>query len=415
MKTGKCIYCRQETNLNREHVFPKALLQKGTAGWVIHKLCRTCNSRLGELDNVLSKRSHIAYLWDTIQMELGIENEGRHASIYHKRAGGVNPVRIPFPDPLYDNLIVLHERSNSDSHMRDFVYGFSALRPQMILTQYPDGQTSRNIIEENSSNFYTSNKDNISDYDPKEDVFCFFGNTYVFPPEATWHFFKNINEFKSKYMTDFPHTRYDLRIVYPEAVNSWNIVNAFYEALQGETKEIIEENKSLTTGVFKGRIQVIPDPEAEQTIARAIAKVAFHCFLYHYPKYTGHESMFDRLRDFVYNGNGTPADFVMSAKDIEMENLVYDTTEHRHYIRFFVKDDSIGCVIDFFTGLLVGPFSYNVILAGDPDNIHPRCDHVEHVPFSVHPKSPIKRRILPRPELGIIYKPRWNEGILWFP
>lgn len=415
MKIGKCICCRQELELNREHAIPKALLQKGTTGWVIHKLCQTCNSRLGELDNALSKRSHIAFLFDTIQMELGIDNEGGHASIYHKRTGGVNPVRVPFPDPLYDNLIVLHERSDSNSHILEFVYGFSALRPQMILTQYPDGQTSRNIIEENFSKFYTSSKDNISDYDPEEDVFCFFGNTYVFPPDATWHFSENINEFKSKYMTDYPHTRYDLRVVYPEARNAWNKFDEFLNAFKGEERRFIEEDKSLTTEVFKGCLQIIPDPEAEQTIARAIAKVAFHCFLYHYPKYTGHESMFDRIKDFIYNGNGTPTNFVMSAKDIEMENLVYDTTEHRHYVRFFMKDDSIGCVIDFFTGLLVEPFSYNVILAGDPDNTHPQCDRVEYVPFSVHPKSPIKRRILLVSELGLIYQPRRDEGILWFP
>ena len=415
MERGKCIYCKQEKDLNGEHAFPKSLLQKGAPGWVIPKLCKTCNSRLGELDNALSRRSHISFLWDTIQMELGIENEGQHASIYRKRAGGVNPVRVPFPDPLYDNLIVLHERSSPDSHTLDFVYGFSALRPQMILTLYQEGQTSRDIISENLDKFYASNENNISNYDAQEDVFCFFGNTYVFPPEATWRFLKNIDAFKSKYITDFPRTRHNLRVLYPERVNSWDIVDTFYETLQGERKEIIEEDKSLTTGVFTGRIQVVPDPEAEQIMARAIAKVAFHCFLYHYPKYTGHEPMFDRLKDFIYNGNGTPTNFVMSAKDIEMENLVYDTTEHRHYIRFFLKDDSIGCVIDFFTGLLVDPFSYNVILAGDPDNAHPRCDRVEYVPFSVHPKSPLKRRILPISELGIIHQPSWNEGILWFP
>lgn len=413
METGKCIYCGQETDLNREHAFPQSLLQKEVPEWVIHKLCQPCNSNLGKLDNALSKRSHIAFLSDTIQIDLGIENEGLHASIFHKRTGGVNPVRIPFPDPLYDNLIVLHERSRTDNHMLDFTYGFSALRPQMILTLYQEGQTGRDIIEENLDKFYASSEDNISDYDTQEDVFCFFDNTYVFPPEATWRFLKNINEFKSKYMTDFPHTRYDLRAVYPEKRNSWNMVNAFYEALQGKTKEIIKEDKSLTTGIFTGRIQVVPDPEAEQIIARSIAKVAFHCFLYHYPEYTGHEPMFGHLRDFIYNGNGTPTDFVVLAKDIEMENLIYDTTEHRHYMRFFLKDDSIGCVIDFFTGLLFGPCSYNVILAGNPDNAHPRCDLVEYVPFSVHPKSPIKKRILPVSELGIIYKPNWHE-IFWF-
>ena len=415
MKTGRCIYCRQKTDLNREHAFPQSLLQKGTAGWVIHKLCQTCNSDLGQLDNALSRRSHITFLSDTIQMELGIENEGRHIAVYRKRAGGVNPVRIPFPDPLYDNLIVLHERSSSDNHVPDFVYGFSALRPQMILTLYPEGQTSRDIITENFDKFHTSSVGDISDYDAQEDVFCFFGNTYVFPPEATWRFLKNINKFKSKYITDYPRTRYDLQVIYPEAVNSRKIFNDAYEAFQGATKEIIEEDKSLTTGVFTGRIQVVPDPEAEQVIARSIAKVAFHCFLCHYPEYSGHESMFEAVKDFIYNGNGTPTDFVMLAKDIEMENLVYNTTEHRHYFRFFLKDDSIGCVVDFFTGLLVGPFSYNVILAGDPDNTEPRCDRIEYVPYSIHPKSPVKKRIMPRSELGIIHIPRWNEGILWLP
>ena len=415
MKTGRCIYCRQKTDLNREHAFPQSLLQKGTAGWVIHKLCQTCNSDLGQLDNALSRRSHITFLWDTIRMELGTGDEGQHTSIYRKRAGGVNPIRIPFPDPLYDNLIVLHERSRSNSPTLDFVYGFSALRPQMTLTLYQEGQTSKDVITENSDKFDTSSIDNISDYDVQEDVFCFFGNTYVFPPEATWRFLKDIDKFKSKYMTDFPRTRYDLQVVFPEEANAQNIFNNAYEAFQSETKEIIEEDKSLTTGVFTGRIQVVPDPEAEKTITRAITKVAFHCFLCHYPEYTGHESMFEAVKDFIYNGNGTPTDFVMLAKDIEMENLVYNTTEHRHYFRFFLKDDSIGCVVDFFTGLLVGPFSYNVILAGDPDNTEPRCDHIEYVPYSIHPKSPVKKRIMPRSELGIIHIPRWNEGILWLP
>ena len=267
MKIGKCIYCRQETDLNREHAFPQSLLQKGTAGWVIHKLCQTCNSRLGELDNALSRRSHITFLWDTIRMELGTGDEGKHTSIYRKRAGGVNPIRIPFPDPLYDNLIVLHECSRSNSPTLDFVYGFSALRPQMTLTLYQEGQTSRDIITENLDRFYTSNIDNISDYDVQEDVFCFFGNTYVFPPEATWRFLKNIDEFKSKYMADFPRTRYDLQVVYPEEANAQNIFNNAYEAFQSETKEIIEEDKSLTTGVFTGRIQVVVlPPEIRATL-----------------------------------------------------------------------------------------------------------------------------------------------------
>ena len=224
---------------------------------------------------------------------------------------------------------------------------------------------------------------------------------------------KNVDELKSNYLKDYPRTRYDLQLVYPEDKNSWTLVDEFYEGFQSETKEIIPEDKSLTTGVFKGRLQIVPDPEAEKTISRSIAKVAFHYFLYHYPEYTGHESMFDHIKDFIYNGNGNPIEFIRLAKDIEMENLVYDTTEHRHYFRFFVKNGCIGGVVDFFTGLLVGPFSYNVILAGDPDNTEPRCNCIKYVPFSVHPKSPVKKRIMPVSELGLIYEPHWKE-ILWF-
>ena len=89
-----------------------------------------------------------------------------------------------------------------------------------------------------------------------------------------------------------------MQVVFPEEANAQNIFNNAYEAFQSETKEIIEEDKSLTTGVFTGCIQVVPDPEAEKTITRAITKVAFHCFLYHYPEYTGHESMFEAVKDF---------------------------------------------------------------------------------------------------------------------
>lgn len=60
-------------------------------------------------------------------MELGEKSKKGHASIYHHRANGVKPVHVPFPYPLYDNLIVLHEPSSSDDltaiEKLNYIYG----------------------------------------------------------------------------------------------------------------------------------------------------------------------------------------------------------------------------------------------------------------------------------------------------
>ena len=417
MIKDKCIYCKKEKNLNREHAFPKSLLQKDAPEWIIDKhLCKTCNSDLGKLDVILSKKSHIAYLWDRIQRELGIKIKGLHSSIYYKKAVGVNPIREFFPDPLYDDLIVLHEPGIEDSGTSAYVYSMSALQPQIILIQYTEGQTGKGVVAENREKFNTisSYEDFITDYDEQEDIYCIFGNTYIFPPKAAERFFDKVDEFKSKFIKDFPQTRYDLRVIYPEEGKYWGKVEAFYNALQGETKDIIEGDKSLKTNVFTQSVQAIPDRKATPYIIRAIAKIAFHCFLYHYPKFTGHEPMFENIRDFIYKGNGNPDSVGTQGKNPATEDLIYRSTEHRHYVRFFVKGDNIGCMIDFFTGLSVGPFSYGIVLAGDPDSSHPSCDHLAYIPFTVHSKSQMKRRIFPRTKLGIIQKPRQSE-LLWLP
>ena len=417
MFKGKCIYCKKEKILSREHAFPKSLLQKDAPGWVIDKhLCKDCNSDLGKLDVVLSQKSHIAYVWNRVKDELGVNSKDLFSSIYYKRSVGVNPLRVFFPDPLYDDLIILHEPGLEDNETRAFVYSASALQPQIIITQYTDGQTGPDVVAENREKFNTIGPDDdlITDYDEQDDVYCIFGNTYILPPKTAERYFGRVNEFKSKFITDFPQTRYDVRVIYPEEGKYMGKVEAFYNALQGETKEIIEGDRSLKTDVFSQSVQAIPDRRATKYITRAIAKIAFHCFLYHYREFTGHEPMFEDIKDFINKGNGNPESIGTQGKNPATEALIYDSTEHRHYVRFFVKGDNIGCMLDFFTGLSVGPFSYGIVLSGDPDNASPNFDRGGYIPYSVHPKSQMNKRILPRTEFGIIQKPRPGE-LLWLP
>ena len=414
MKVGKCIYCKSETSLNREHAFPQSLCQRNTPEWIIdNHLCEKCNSDLGKLDVVLSQRSPIGFIFDLIQRERGQKNKSVYASPYHKINSGVKPIRMLFPNPVYDDLIVLHE-PGSMNHQLNYL-GVITLQPQMILTQYRDGQTYRDIVEENKRKYDTPcfrRNENWYTPDEEDDVFCLFGNTHIFPPKTTQRYLANVDDFKSKYLTDDPHTRYSLRSISPEEGRGEQKFFDFFNQVQAETKTMIAEDKNLPMEVFRKPITVIMDNNAELLFHRAIAKLAFHCFLFHYPKYTGHETMFNSVKDFIYHGNGTPLKYVWAAKDDQMESMIYDTPRHQHFFRYFVKDDNIGCQIDLFTGLNYPPFSFGIVLAGDPDKIPFSPDLVRYFPFFVHPRSVLKKRIVSPSGVRSI-QPSNLSGLLW--
>ena len=221
-------------------------------------------------------------------------------------------------------------------------------------------------------------------------------------------------------MIDYPHTRYDLWALSPEVGKGEQKFLDFFNALQGESKQMIEENRNLKTDVFRKPIPVIPDPNIPLLYNRAIAKLAFHCFLHYYPKYTGRETMFNSIKNFINRSSGIPSKFVRAVITGEnIENSIYEDTEHQHFFAFFIKDKNIGCQIDLFTGLTTDTFSYNVVLAGDPDKKCSIPDSVKHFPFFVHPKSPLKKRIelvkqrvIPASKVGIIRPYKWSD-LLW--
>ena len=414
MKNGTCIYCNELKPLNREHAFPQSLCQENAPEWIIENhLCKKCNSDLGKLDVVLSQRSNIGFLFDIIQRECGQESKSIHASPYHKPKNGMNPIRVLFPNPVYDDLIVLHE-PDKVNHQLDYL-GVIALQPQMILTQYRDGQTYREVVEENNRKYDTKSlqNDNWYTHDERDDVFCLFGNTHIFPPKTAHRYLNAVDVFKSKFMTDYPHTRYDLRVISPEEGRGEQKFFDFFNKIQGETKMMIAEDKNLPVEVFRKPITPIMDQKAESLFVRAIVKLAFHCFLCHYPKFTGHETMFNSVKNFIYQSSGTPSKFVKAVVTNEIiKNHVYEGTKHLHDFRFFIKDKNIGCQIDLFTGLMADAFSYNVVLAGDPDKKCSHPDSVESFSFFLHSQSFLKKRIVSASEVGII-RPSKMSDLLW--
>ncbi len=421
MKNGTCIYCNKLKSLNEEHALPQSLRQDNTPEWIIENhLCQKCNSDLGKLDVVLSQRSNVGFLFDIIQRERGQRNKSIHASPYHKPQNDMNPIRVLFPNPVYDDLIILHE-PDIMNHQANYL-GVIALQPQMILTQYRDGQTYREIVEENNRKYDTKSLQNGNWYthDEENDVFCLFGNTHIFPPRAAHRYLGKVHEFKSKFMADYPRTRYDLRVIFPEEGRGEQKFFDFFNKIQAETKMMIAEDKNLPIEVFRKPITPIIDQKAESLFFRAIAKLAFHCFLCHCPKFTGHETVFNSVKNFIYQGSGPPSKFVKAVVTSEIiKNDVYEGTEHLHYFGFFIKDKNIGCQIDLFTGLIADAFSYNVVLAGNPDKECSHPDSVESFPFFVDPQSflkkriePVKAKIVHPSEMGII-RPSKMSDLLW--
>lgn len=406
MKKGKCIYCKEEKDLNREHAFPQCLLddrlRKTKHEWIIDEhVCKKCNSDLGKLDAVLGKKSPLALTWDRIQNELSNKTQTLHSSIYHKRASGTNPLRLLFPNPNCENRIMLHEVITENRDIGPPVHSAEALCPQMILTQYVEGQSSAEVIAANYEklNAASSDQDIIVDYDEHKGVYYIFENTYIFPPNTSAHFFDKVPEFKSKFMPDFPNTRYDLMMIFPEEEGHYRVAKAFYNAFESGTKEIRKKDEFQNSTVSEQfslplicdqNAVLIYDRNAVLDIARAIAKIAFHCFLYHYREFNGHEPIFNDIREFIYLGS--PNRFVHEWPNPETENLVYPSNEHLHGFCVFREGNNIACQIEFFTGLLSKPFSYGIILAGYPENSTPRPSCVAFIPFFVHPESEIKRR-----------------------
>ena len=133
MIKGKCIYCKEEKDLNEEHAFPDFLKQKGVTKWVIRKhLCKNCNSHLGKLDVVLSRKSPLAYIWERIQDGLEQKNKTLHSSVYNKRDVEVNPVRLFLSNPVYDDHILLHDFPIESNEKNATEYTVKALQPQII-------------------------------------------------------------------------------------------------------------------------------------------------------------------------------------------------------------------------------------------------------------------------------------------
>ena len=415
MVKGKCIYCKKIKELNEEHAFPKALLQTCTVmdkcapEWVIHKLCVGCNGKLSRLDDILVTKGPMAFIWKRIKSEWDSDdvNDDRVSMFYNASTYGIRPLNLFYPDPLYGGLIILHEETGSrTSSFHPTLLGRARV-PQIVLIQYAEGQNAEQSIGENFEK-WSSNEISVEESDECDGVHCIFGNTYVFAPEATKYFMGGTDkerEFVSKFMKKRDHMRFDLRALFPDNLGDAGKLNGFCTRLRASIKVEIGAKRFEPKESTENYVMVAADKKAIPYINRAIAKIAFHCFLYWHPQFSGHEPIFEEIRAFVLrNGNhqtSTGEDF-MTRLNLP-ESYFWSSNEHFHIFRFYVHGDNIICQIVFFTGLWLDPcrgetpepLAWEIILAGDSDRARLGSPEEIKFPFYVHGKSQLKRRILP--------------------
>ena len=207
------------------------------------KLCVDCNNKaLGKLDNILATKSAMAFVWRAIKNEWNLGIEYQNSSFYNAKAHEIDPVRLFYPDPLYENLIVLHEETGiSVPGFHPAPLGYAQV-PQMILIQYIEGHTKEDVVTENCEKWETGEV-SIKESDEHKGVYCLFENTYIFSPKATRYFLsgpEKEQELKSKFIKKCDHIRYDLHVLSPDDCEDAGKLDGFCKRLRAGAKMQIE-------------------------------------------------------------------------------------------------------------------------------------------------------------------------------
>ena len=415
MVQGKCIYCNEVKALNREHAFPESLLHncvqlKARAPeWIIEKLCEDCNNRgLGILDQTLTRQSPIAVILRILKNEWEASSncKSEDTSFYNATGyDGIRPVNLIYPDHLYDNLIMLHEEIGTSAlGFHPTLLGLAKV-PQLILIQYTGEQTPEQIIADNCEK-WISGDTSVESSAEHDGVYCISDNCLVFSPKATEYFMaspEREQEFVTKFMKNHDSLQFYLRVLFPDNRDIEGKLEGFCKRIGQGIEKVFPARRFELQQAPGNYVMMAIDKKAIPYIKRAIAKIAFHCFLYHHPDFSGHETIFEGIRAFISSGENHQTsngeDFIAGVT--LPRPCIWSSNKQSHIFRFYVRDGNIICQIAFFTGLLLEnsyvetpePLAFEVVLAGNSEEARSGRCRKGRMPFYVHGKSQLKRRI----------------------
>jgi hypothetical protein len=234
-----CLYCN-EVPESEEHPLSAALGEFSAAPTLINRICKQCNERrIGLLDEQFVRCGPVAVL----RKRYGIEGREHHQKVnpFYRGSAGGRPIRfLSWDESFQCELLIEPTGGDQACHLVQLILkGQSGPRHHIPLTPTMTPQDLSQMVA---------------------------ALKLTFPlPEA--------------------------RLIYDPATEQW--AADLYKKLWPDTP-LPEGTKGATR--FQGGIIQF---QTTSRYYRAIAKIGFHYFLTQFPNFSGHESIFSEIRDFI--------------------------------------------------------------------------------------------------------------------
>lgn len=309
-KAGKCIYCGNEKRFSREHYLPECLGKFKGFETLDDRICKECNGHCGrQLEDQFCRAGDIGFL----RYGLGIEGKkgGEKVNPFERGSSGSSPLKMKGKPSEQDGEIQLQLVKGSrdgrqvgiDYISQVILYAESGEVHHVLLTNMNEPEELKAKIEE-----------------------------------------LNIGKLKQ------------VNLIAPEAdrERAEKITAIFPELPQTKWETLPMSGKTFTTTEF----------EVTDKYFRAVAKIAFHYVLKHFPHFRGDEEIFAGIRNFIFNG-GPIEDYVTwsNKQIIEQIKNGYCPTTFGHVILARANDQLVWCRLQFFLGPDTVPLVYKVIIA----------------------------------------------------
>ena len=234
-----CLYCA-ETPSSEEHPLPAALGEFKDAPTLLDRICKQCNERrIGLLDEQFMRCGPAAPL----RKRYGIEGREHHQKVnpFYRGSAGGKRVKFFSWDEAFQCEVLLEVIGGNEARQLT----------QLILKEQQSGQHHHIPM------------------------------TSKMTAQALRH------EISALKLT----APLDVRLIYDPPTEQW-AVNLFQELWPDQPLP------DTTVGArnFQGGIMQF---ETTDRYYRAFAKIGFHYFLTQFPEYSGHESIFSAIRDFI--------------------------------------------------------------------------------------------------------------------
>ncbi len=316
-----CIYCRNDAD-SREHWIPRGLGTFRGNTTLANQVCRDCNNRLGSLDEELIRTGHTGFL----RSLLGVR--GRH------RAPSASPFQyraMQAEQPTTMMMPAVGRSHQTQSEVYTDSEGQPVARPiRQVVLEMPDGSMQ----------------------------------SVPFP--RCW----TVDELKTAVVNrrlekGTPRELYledDEVFTNQDAPNALQIRTLLSSVFSGEFRVRVYRGEGERT-----QSRLVMKAGINTTYLRAVAKVAFHYFLWACPILRGDDPAFAEIRAFITDGTGNCRDLVQL--DVPPFLPVFeqgDLYRTSHFFHSTLTRDEARAFVQFFVGPFGSPPLAMVHLAAHP-------------------------------------------------